>query len=152
MFQTEIHPWHVLLASCPWGPVTALGVSVLTEMYVIYMETYTIVQCFAPRLFMSLHSNTLKDAVRSGMQEWPHDSCWGQNWLQGLFNMVIFDLLLRLTDPSAPLSWRSPSVWYATISRWSPDQGSTVRFSRPSSPECNEGRTSAKYCVNWIQQ
>ncbi len=41
MFQTEIHPWHVLLASCRWGRVTAHGVGVLPEMYVIYTETYT---------------------------------------------------------------------------------------------------------------
>ncbi len=27
------------LSSCPWGPVTANGVDVLTIMYVIYMET-----------------------------------------------------------------------------------------------------------------
>ena len=26
------------LASCPWGPVTANGVDILSEMYVIYME------------------------------------------------------------------------------------------------------------------
>ena len=26
------------LASCQWGPATTLGVCVLTEMYVIYME------------------------------------------------------------------------------------------------------------------
>ncbi len=40
---------HVL-ASCPWGPVTANGVDLLTEIYVIYMETYTshraIARCF----------------------------------------------------------------------------------------------------------
>ncbi len=29
----------IILASCPWGPVTANGVDLLTEMYVIYMET-----------------------------------------------------------------------------------------------------------------
>ncbi len=29
------------LASCPWGPVTANGVDLLTEIYVIYMETHT---------------------------------------------------------------------------------------------------------------
>ena len=30
---------NIILASCPWGPVTANGVDLLTEMYVIYMET-----------------------------------------------------------------------------------------------------------------
>ncbi len=30
-----------LLASYPWGPVTANGVDLLTEMYVIYMQTNT---------------------------------------------------------------------------------------------------------------
>ena len=30
-----------VLASCPLAPVTANGVDVLTEMYVIYMETDT---------------------------------------------------------------------------------------------------------------
>ncbi len=30
-----------LLASCPWGPVTANGVDLLTEIYVIYMEAHT---------------------------------------------------------------------------------------------------------------
>ena len=29
-----------LLASCPWGPVTVNGVDLLTEIYVIYMETH----------------------------------------------------------------------------------------------------------------
>ncbi len=29
---------NTILASCPWGPVTANGVDILTEMYVIYME------------------------------------------------------------------------------------------------------------------
>ncbi len=28
------------LASCQWGPVTAHGLGILTEMYVIYMERY----------------------------------------------------------------------------------------------------------------
>ncbi len=32
---------NVQLASCPWGPVTAYRVDVLTEMYVIYMERST---------------------------------------------------------------------------------------------------------------
>ena len=34
-----------LLASCPWGPVTANGVDLLTEMYVIYMERNTSPLC-----------------------------------------------------------------------------------------------------------
>ena len=28
----------LILASCPWGPLTANGVDLLTEMYVIYIE------------------------------------------------------------------------------------------------------------------
>ncbi len=31
---------HSLLASCPWGPATAHGVSLLTEMYAMSMATY----------------------------------------------------------------------------------------------------------------
>ncbi len=42
--------WNVWLASCPWGPVSANGVNLLTEIYVIYMETHTshcaMAQCF----------------------------------------------------------------------------------------------------------
>ncbi len=30
------------LASCPLGPATAYGVNLLTEIYVIYMETHTL--------------------------------------------------------------------------------------------------------------
>ncbi len=30
-----------ILASCPWGPVTANGVDLLTKIYVIYTETHT---------------------------------------------------------------------------------------------------------------
>ena len=30
-----------VLASCPWGPVTANGVDLLTEIYAIYMEAHT---------------------------------------------------------------------------------------------------------------
>ena len=33
-----VHIYNYVLASCPLGPVTANGVDVLTEMYVIYME------------------------------------------------------------------------------------------------------------------
>ncbi len=33
--------YNITLASCPWGPVTANGVDLLTEIYVIYMKTYT---------------------------------------------------------------------------------------------------------------
>ncbi len=34
--------WTIkILASCQWGPVTANGVDLLTEIYVIYMETHT---------------------------------------------------------------------------------------------------------------
>ena len=32
---------NILLASCPWGPVTANGVDILTEMYVLYMKRDT---------------------------------------------------------------------------------------------------------------
>ncbi len=32
---------HVVLASCPWGPATAHGVGILTELYVICMERST---------------------------------------------------------------------------------------------------------------
>ncbi len=40
-----------ILASCPWGPVTANGVDILTEMYVIYMKrkTYLHTKNEAPR-------------------------------------------------------------------------------------------------------
>ncbi len=31
----------LVLASCPCGPATANGVDLLTEIYVIYMETHT---------------------------------------------------------------------------------------------------------------
>ena len=31
---------NIVLASCPWGPVTANGVDLLTEIYMIYMETH----------------------------------------------------------------------------------------------------------------
>ncbi len=31
-------PGYELLASCPWGPATAHGVGLLTEMYAIYMD------------------------------------------------------------------------------------------------------------------
>ncbi len=44
--------YNTLLASCPWGPVTANGVDILTEMYVIYMErntTYLHTKTEAPR-------------------------------------------------------------------------------------------------------
>ncbi len=32
--------WRIIreLASCPWGPVTAHGVGILTEMHVIFMS------------------------------------------------------------------------------------------------------------------
>ncbi len=36
-----IHHNNITLASCPWGPVTANGADLLTEIYVIYMETHT---------------------------------------------------------------------------------------------------------------
>ena len=43
------------LASCPWGPVTANGVDLLTEIYVIYMEMHTshraIARCFGSGTF-----------------------------------------------------------------------------------------------------
>ncbi len=32
---------HDELSSCPWGPATAHGVGILTELYVIYMERST---------------------------------------------------------------------------------------------------------------
>ncbi len=35
-------PGNVLLASCPWGPITANGVDLLTQMYVIYMKRKTL--------------------------------------------------------------------------------------------------------------
>ncbi len=45
------------LASCPWGPATAHGVGLLTEMYAIYMERYTshrTARCFGLGLFSYL--------------------------------------------------------------------------------------------------
>ena len=32
---------NIVLASCQWGPVTVYGVGILTEMYVMYMETFS---------------------------------------------------------------------------------------------------------------
>ena len=47
-----------LLASCPWGPATAHGVGLLTEMYAIYMERCalhrTVARCFGLGLFPHL--------------------------------------------------------------------------------------------------
>ncbi len=44
--------YNKILASCPWGPVTANRVDLLTGIYVIYMETHTshrsIARCFMP--------------------------------------------------------------------------------------------------------
>ena len=49
---------NIRLASCPWGPATAHGVGILTELYVIYMERYTshraIARCFGLGLFLNL--------------------------------------------------------------------------------------------------
>ena len=49
---------YVLLASCLFGPATANGVGILTELYVIYIETNTshraIVRCFGLGLFANL--------------------------------------------------------------------------------------------------
>ncbi len=40
-FFSHIHHVEIKkLASCPWGPATAHGVGLLTEMYAIYMERY----------------------------------------------------------------------------------------------------------------
>ncbi len=36
---------NTILASCPWGLVTASGVDLLTENNVIYVETHTIGCC-----------------------------------------------------------------------------------------------------------
>ena len=45
----------MLLASYPWGPVTANGVDLMTEIYVIYMEMHTshraTVRCFGSGTF-----------------------------------------------------------------------------------------------------
>ena len=30
------------LASCPWGPVTAKGMDLLTNVYIIYMQVHTL--------------------------------------------------------------------------------------------------------------
>ncbi len=49
---------HSILASCPWGPATAHGVGILTELYAIYVERSTshraIARCFGPGLFPNL--------------------------------------------------------------------------------------------------
>ncbi len=37
MFVIFTYISNVGLASCPWGPVTANGVDLLTEIYVIYI-------------------------------------------------------------------------------------------------------------------
>ena len=31
--------WYGILASCPWGPVTANGVDLLTEMYINIIQS-----------------------------------------------------------------------------------------------------------------
>ena len=35
---TDSSSCNILLASCPWGPVTANGVGVLTVMYVVFVR------------------------------------------------------------------------------------------------------------------
>ncbi len=35
-----------MLVSCPWGPATAHGVGILTELYAIFMDRYTLVPKF----------------------------------------------------------------------------------------------------------
>ncbi len=51
---------YIILASCPWGPVTANGVDLLTEIYVIYMERRTshraIARCLEFESFYWSHS------------------------------------------------------------------------------------------------
>ncbi len=39
-----------LLASCPWGPVTANGVDLLTKIYVVCMEAHTSHPIFMPKM------------------------------------------------------------------------------------------------------
>ncbi len=41
MYELDVPQELWLLASCPWGTVTANGVDLLTEIYVIYMEAHT---------------------------------------------------------------------------------------------------------------
>ncbi len=41
MINSELVIKYIKLASSPWGPVTANGVDLLTEIYIIYMETHT---------------------------------------------------------------------------------------------------------------
>ncbi len=77
VYMVFLHPRNILilillenqiLASCPWGPATAHGVGLLTEMYAIYMERYTshraIARCFGLGLFFQIwhfasHTGTL---------------------------------------------------------------------------------------------
>ncbi len=51
------HNIHIL-AICPWGPATAHGVGILTELYVIYIERNashrTTAQCFGLELFPNI--------------------------------------------------------------------------------------------------
>ncbi len=57
----QMDPYNYILASCPWGPATANGVGILTELYVIYMEGYTshraIAWCFGLGLYEGPRSN-----------------------------------------------------------------------------------------------
>ncbi len=58
---------NLLLASCPWGPVTANGVDLLTEIYVTYMERKNqaprSIGCSSIGHFMRTHGQTESQTI-----------------------------------------------------------------------------------------
>ena len=59
----------MLLASCPWGPVTANGVDLLTEMYVIYIERNTHIPKFRPVGPLAAAGERVTDGRKEGRKE-----------------------------------------------------------------------------------
>ncbi len=55
VYYSALIVYNTILASCPLGPVTANGVNLLTEIYVLYMETHTshraVARCFGSGTF-----------------------------------------------------------------------------------------------------
>ena len=69
---------NIKLASCPWRPATAHGVGLLTETYVIYMETCTSHRAmlrprskhtFMPKIMFVGPTAAAEDAVTDAMTE-----------------------------------------------------------------------------------
>ena len=63
--------WNVLLASCPWGPVTANGVVLLIEIYVIYMKMHTSRDASAQDFFHIDPENQKTSKLQSGPTSLP---------------------------------------------------------------------------------